>query len=79
MHKKLFLLFLFLIIVVNAQQNQLSTEAEISVLTIGSGTSLNDAFGHNAFRIKDPINNLDKTFDYGRFNFEAPNFYLNFA
>ncbi|MCF7568979.1 DUF4105 domain-containing protein [Sabulilitoribacter arenilitoris] len=74
------LLFLFLITeVLFAQQIELSNEAEISVLTIGAGTSLNDAFGHNAFRIKDPSNNLDKTFDYGRFDFEAPNFYLNFA
>lgn len=62
-----------------AQQNQLSVQAEISVLTIAPGNSLNDAFGHNAFRIKDSQNNLDVTFDYGRFDFEAPNFYLNFA
>ena len=79
MHKKLLIPILLLFIAVNAQQNQLSPKAEISVLTIGPGTSLNDAFGHSAFRINDPINNLDKTFDYGRFNFEAPNFYLNFA
>lgn len=62
-----------------AQQNLLSEQAEISVLTISQGNSLNDAFGHNAFRIKDSSNNLDITFDYGRFDFEAPNFYLNFA
>ena len=36
-----------------ALQLQLSPKAEISVLTFGPGTSLNDAFGHNAFRIKD--------------------------
>lgn len=74
----LLLLFLFTKTLI-AQQNQLSPEAEISVLTIGPGTSLNDTFGHSAFRISDPVNNLDTTFDYGRFDFEAPNFYLNFA
>jgi len=75
-----FILFLFISSqYLNAQQNILSNTAEISVLTIGAGSNLNDAFGHNAFRIKDKKNNLDKTFDYGRFNFEAPNFYLNFA
>ncbi len=74
----LLLLSLFTQIVIG-QQKVLSNNAEISILTIGSGTSLNDAFGHSAFRIHDPINNLDKTFDYGRFDFEAPNFYLNFA
>jgi hypothetical protein len=62
-----------------AQENVLSEQAEISVLTIAPGNSLNDAFGHNAFRIKDSSINLDVTYDYGRFDFEAPNFYLNFA
>ena len=79
---KKILLFICLLFYVEAsigQQNQLSPNAEISVLTIGPGTVLNDAFGHSAFRIHDPINNLDKTFDYGRFDFEAPNFYLNFG
>ncbi len=75
------LLFLFLLpfSITNAQQDMLSPQAEISVLTIGPGTSLNDAFGHNSFRIKDPNSNFDKTFDYGRFDFYAPNFYLNFC
>ncbi len=80
MYKTLLFLFLFLFVEISlAQENILSPEAEISVLTIAPGASLNDAFGHNAFRVKDPLNNLDKTFDYGRFDFEAPNFYLNFA
>ncbi len=79
MHKKLFFLFLIFCFASNAQQNILSESSEISVLTIDPGKSLNDAFGHNAFRIKDPLNNVDITFDYGRFDFEAPNFYLNFA
>lgn len=80
MYKK-FLLIVFVLISIstNAQENILSPQAEISVLTIGPGTSLNDAFGHNAFRVKDTNNKFDKTFDYGRFDFNAPNFYLNFA
>ncbi len=80
MYKILLFSFLFLFVEISpAQENILSPKAEISALTIAPGASLNDAFGHNAFRIKDPLNNLDKTFDYGRFDFEAPNFYLNFA
>ncbi len=80
MQKTLFLLvFIFSYSILNAQQNNLSDQAEISVLTIAPGSSLNDAFGHNAFRIKDFKNNIDVTFDYGRFDFDAPNFYLNFA
>ena len=57
----------------------LSPNSEISVLTIGPGTSLNDAFGHSIFRINDPVNRLDITYDYGRFPFNEPGFYLNFA
>lgn len=57
----------------------LSTSSEISILTIGPGNSLNDAFGHSLFRIKDPLYNLDITYDYGRFPFDEPGFYLNFA
>ena len=57
----------------------LSPTAEISVLTIGPGTSLNDAFGHSGFRIKDKAQGLDVVFGYGQYDFDAPNFYLKFA
>lgn len=80
MKKKLPLLFLFLLIKVSFGQHiELSNKAEISVLTIGPGQSLNDAFGHNAFRIKDPAKGIDVTYGYGEYDFDAPNFYLKFA
>ncbi|WP_034041065.1 DUF4105 domain-containing protein [Wocania ichthyoenteri] len=79
MHKKLLFLFLTLCFVLNAQQNVLSELSEISVLTIGPGTSLNDAFGHSALRIKDKMNRIDTVYGYGAFNFNTPNFYLKFA
>ncbi len=63
----------------NVCGQQLSSQAEISVLTIGPGTALNDAFGHNIFRIRDRANDLDVAYDYGRFPFNEPGFYLNFA
>lgn len=71
--------FLFIIISSYAQQFQLSPEAKISVLTIGPGKSLNDAFGHNAFRIKDRGLGIDVAYGYGEYDFDAPNFYLKFA
>ena len=52
----------------------LSPNAQVSVLTIGPGSSLNDAFGHNIFRVKDPLNNIDVAYDYGRFTFNGPGF-----
>ncbi|MEW4925250.1 DUF4105 domain-containing protein [Algibacter sp. 2305UL17-15] len=77
MKTSLLLFFSFLFLSVQAQH--LSESAEISVLTVGPGTHLNDAFGHNAFRIKDFNNKLDVVYGYGEFDFEAPNFYLKFA
>ena len=76
-----FTLLLFIIAFTSSfsQQFQLSNKAEISVLTIGPGASLNDAFGHNAFRIKDIGRGLDVTYGYGKYDFDAPNFYLKFV
>jgi hypothetical protein len=62
----------------NAQQ-QLSAKASVSVITCGPGNELYTAFGHSAFRIWDPILGIDKIYNYGTFDFNAPNFYLNFA
>ncbi|WP_053972507.1 DUF4105 domain-containing protein [Mangrovimonas sp. ST2L15] len=78
MLKKL-LVSIFFVPLLAFSQEILSPEAEISVLTVGPGNNLNDAFGHNAFRVKDPSQGLDVTFDYGRYDFNAPNFYLKFA
>ncbi len=79
---RLKLSFCFFLLSLNflaAQQFQLSPNAEISVLTIGPGASLNDSFGHNAFRISDKVQGLDLVYGYGEYDFDAPNFYLKFA
>lgn len=61
-------------------QVQLSDEAEISVLTLGpSQEQVFTAFGHSAFRVHDPVNRIDAAYNYGVFDFDQPNFYLNFA
>lgn len=74
--KKVFWLFLLIATVGKAQ---LSEEATISVLTCGPYDELYSAFGHSAFRIYDPVGNIDVACNYGVFDFEQPNFYLNFA
>ncbi|MFB9058001.1 DUF4105 domain-containing protein [Mariniflexile ostreae] len=74
-----FVLFFIFITFVSAQERMLSPEAEISVLTIGPGTLLNDAFGHSGFRVKDKTKGIDLVFNYGVYDFEAENFYLKFA
>lgn len=79
MRQKILFLLAFISINVQSQVRYISEDAKISILTIAPGTSLNDAFGHSAFRITDTTTNIDTIFDYGRFDFNAPNFYLNFA
>ena len=74
-----FLLLLLCAKIAFSQQNHLSPQSEISVLTVGPGTSLNDAFGHSAFRIKDINKGIDIVYGYGEYDFNAPNFYLKFA
>jgi hypothetical protein len=59
---------------------QLSDKAQISILTFGPGTSeLYSAYGHSAIRVSDPELGFDASFNYGIFDFDQPNFYLNFA
>ncbi|WGF92725.1 DUF4105 domain-containing protein [Aequorivita marisscotiae] len=57
----------------------LSETSEISILTIGPGAELYDKFGHSAFRIQDTLNEVDVVFNYGKFDFDTPNFYTKFA
>lgn len=81
MKNTLFLLLTLLVFSVYGQQRvtTLSNDAEISLITIGPGELLNDSFGHNAVRILDSKRKLDIVFNYGRFDFDTPNFYLKFA
>ncbi len=75
--KKLFFLLLINFSVFS-QNFKLSPQAEISLLTISPGKELYSTFGHSAIRIKDNQSGLDKNYNYGTFDFNAPNFYLKF-
>ena len=78
--KVLFLVFFWSTFICRiSAQVELSENTEVSILTIGPGADLEDGFGHSALRIKDRSNKLDLVFDYGRYDFEADGFYLNFA
>ena len=80
--KQLFTIFGFLLFTISgfSQYTTLSDRAEISIITCGPGnTELYESFGHSALRIVDPVQGMDEVYNYGMFNFEAPNFYLNFV
>ena len=76
--KTLLLLITFGSFQVTIGQLQLSEESSISLLTCSPGPELHAAFGHSALRVKDHYQGIDVVFNYGTFNFEAPNFYLKF-
>ncbi|SDS06055.1 protein of unknown function [Polaribacter sp. KT25b] len=77
--KYLLLLFLFAFIKPYNSQVNLSVYSEVSIVTAGPGSELYEAFGHSAIRIKDPVLQLDVIYNYGMFDFDAPNFYSNFT
>lgn len=73
------LLFTFLLISnIVLGQDSLSSQAEVSLLTISPGKALYSTFGHSAIRIKDPAIGFDINYNYGSFNTATPDFYLKF-
>ncbi|GLU44181.1 membrane protein [Muricauda sp. NBRC 101325] len=62
-----------------SQVPQLTESSKISVLTCAAGDELYYAFGHTAFRVQDTVLGIDVVYNYGTFDFNQPNFYLNFT
>ncbi|WP_075340889.1 lipoprotein N-acyltransferase Lnb domain-containing protein [Tenacibaculum agarivorans] len=80
MIKKLsFIVFITSLFFGFSQNVKLSNFSQISIITSGPGDNLYEKFGHTAIRIKDPVLNLDLLYNYGIFDFNDPNFYVNFV
>ena len=80
--KQKFILLVCLILVgkqLHAQIPTLSEKSQISLLTCAAGDELYYAFGHSAFRVQDSVLGIDVVYNYGTFDFNRPNFYLNFV
>jgi len=78
--KHLILLFAILIstnVLVKAQT--LSENSKVSLITVEPGNELNDAFGHTLLWIYDPVNQIDKAYNFGIYDFETENFYWKFV
>jgi hypothetical protein len=74
-----FLVFTLIFASLKAQFPTLSGQAEVSVITIGPGSELNDCFGHGAIRIQDPYSRIDRVYNYGTFDSFQDGFYVKFA
>ena len=64
---------------VMAYQTELSSDAQISLITASPGNELYTIFGHTALRIYDPKTGIDRSYNYGTFDFNTPGFYWKFA
>ncbi len=57
----------------------LSDSARFSLITVAPGEMLYSTFGHSALRVYDPIQRIDRCYNYGTFDFDQPNFILKFC
>lgn len=64
-----------------AQQQKTATtdSIRVSLLTCAAGGEIYSLFGHTAIRYENYTRGIDAVFNYGMFNFNAPNFILRFA
>lgn len=82
LHSKAVTFFAFLFAFVHQSAfsaDTLSNRAQVSLITISPGEDLYSAFGHSTIWILDTEKNIDRVYNYGTFDFEQPNFYMNFV
>ena len=80
MRKILLLVLTVISISTFSQPRQLSESAEIAVMTLGPfQPELYSVFGHSAIHVYDPTIDIDLVYNYGVFDFNQKNFYMNFA
>ncbi|MDX1439745.1 MAG: DUF4105 domain-containing protein, partial [Rubricoccaceae bacterium] len=81
---RVFLVWMFSATAVVAQEVpvpprvELSDSARVYLLTMLPGDQVYSKFGHSAIRILDDSTGLDKTYNYGTFEFNQPHFVLRF-
>ena len=70
-------LLVFVTQIAFSQYKKLSEKAEVSIITAGPGKEIYEGFGHSTIRVRDA--DFDTAYNYGIFDFNAPNFELNFT
>jgi len=74
----LFFFVLCLLFFTECFSQQFHPSSQISIVTASPGKEIYNTFGHSAIRVKDTINDYDRVFNYGIFNFRTPNFAIKF-
>lgn len=75
-NKNIGILFVLLVMISSFAQAQ---QYRISLLTCDSGDEIYSSFGHSGVRVTNLQSGEDLVYNYGTFDFRAPNFVLNFA
>jgi thiamine transporter ThiT len=60
-------------------ENAPGANLEVSLITYGPGDIYWERFGHDAIELRDTVSGEEVDFNYGMFNFDEKNFFLNFA
>ncbi|MEB2778454.1 DUF4105 domain-containing protein [Algoriphagus sp. D3-2-R+10] len=76
--KKTIISLIFLLTVSGLGSLQ-AQQYQISLLTCDPGEQIYSSFGHSGIRVMDLASGRDVVYNYGTFDFGAPNFVLNFA
>jgi hypothetical protein len=79
MIQKLKYLLLILFLLPQLLISQETPKADIYLLTCGPGTETYSVYGHSALRVVIPEKNSDVVYNWGVFDFAAPNFAWKFA
>jgi len=59
-------------------EHRLSSQSKVLLITVGPGDVVWERFGHNALLISDPVSGLNRIYDWGRFSFQAKDFWPRF-
>lgn len=59
--------------------NAPAANLEIALITYGPGETYWERFGHDALQVRDTVSGESVNFNYGEFDFDQENFFLNFA
>lgn len=60
-------------------RDTLSGKAFASLITCGPGNEYYLAFGHTSIRVCDPVQGIDRVYNYGTFDFDTPHLYWKFV
>ena len=79
MKKILLIISLLILLSSKGVQSQTLSDTTVYLITCGPGTDTYSIYGHSAIRIYIPKNNTDMVYNWGVFDFNAPNFAWKFA